>query len=422
MAFNLLDSVQSLLGSDFISQASSVFGEDEGRVKKAVSGIVPSVLTGILHKASSGDAHELLRLSKEATDSGIFSGASNFLGNNHLLARGADYVKALFGDRLTEVTSSLANFAGLRSSSISSIMSFAVPAALATLGRHAENTDMSAEGMVGLLNNQKEGILNSVPSGLNLAGALGIPTLAGLGTRLSNALSSFSGHSYATERNMAYTTEVRRRSSAAWVVPAILMLAGIGLLWYLLSGRKTSVTSETMNEARITDTTVSIPPMLATPPTIHESVKVMLPDGVEIDAYKGGIEDHLVAFLKDPNAKANKNTWFDFDNLNFETGSANITPESMKQVQNIVAILKSFPGASIKIGGYTDRTGNEPANMKLSQARADAVVTALKNNGVSSSQITGSEGYGSQFAKVPESASDEERRIDRRIAVSPRKK
>ena len=126
--------------------------------------------------------------------------------------------------------------------------------------------------------------------------------------------------------------------------------------------------------------------------------------------------------MSDPESKADKNTWFDFDNVNFETGSAVITPESQRQLQNIVAILKAFPDASIKIGGYTDKTGDEPANMKLSQARAEAVGKALKDNGISNTQLTGTEGYGSQFAKEPATATDEERKKDRRIAVSLRKK
>jgi outer membrane protein OmpA-like peptidoglycan-associated protein len=91
-------------------------------------------------------------------------------------------------------------------------------------------------------------------------------------------------------------------------------------------------------------------------------------------------------------------------------------------VENIATILKAFPKASLKIGGYTDKTGDEPANVKLSQARAEAVVAALKTNGITKGQLDGAEGYGSQFAKVPAEATDEERRKDRRIAVSPRNK
>lgn len=154
------------------------------------------------------------------------------------------------------------------------------------------------------------------------------------------------------------------------------------------------------------------------------SIKVQLPDGTELDAYKGGIEDKLVAYLNstDPADSISSSRWFDFDNLNFKTGSAELTDSSMKQVQNLAAILKAYPKVSLKIGGYTDKTGNEQENMKLSQQRADAVLDALKKVGASATQLVGAQGYGSQFAKAAANAPDEVRRADRRISVSVRSK
>lgn len=157
---------------------------------------------------------------------------------------------------------------------------------------------------------------------------------------------------------------------------------------------------------------------------VRESLKVELPGGVILDAFKGGIEDKLVTFLKTDwqklGADSLKNVWFDFDALNFETGKATITAESQKQVSNIAAILNAFPAAKFKIGGYTDKTGDAAANKKLSQERADAVLAAIKTAGGKSEQLSGAEGYGSEYATVPATASDEERKIDRRIAVSVR--
>jgi outer membrane protein OmpA-like peptidoglycan-associated protein len=153
-----------------------------------------------------------------------------------------------------------------------------------------------------------------------------------------------------------------------------------------------------------------------------ESTKVNLPNGVVLNAYKGGIEDQLVIFLKNPASVPGKDVWFDFDNLNFKTGSADITEESMVQVQNISAILKAHPKMKIKISDYTDKTGDSLSNLKLSQSRVNAVMAALKTAGSVASQLVGAEGYGSQFAKVATDASDDERKKDRRIAVSVRAK
>ena len=57
----------------------------------------------------------------------------------------------------------------------------------------------------------------------------------------------------------------------------------------------------------------------------------------------------------------------------------------------------------------------------LSQQRADAVLAALKEAGVGA-QVEGAEGYGSEFAKYPETAPEEDRLKDRRVSFSVRAK
>ena len=206
-------------------------------------------------------------------------------------------------------------------------------------------------------------------------------------------------------------------SNSRWTVPLSFSIAVIVVIWLIIRG-----CSPDSEEAVAASTEPVAVPAAPAMPSMPESIKVKLPNGVELDAYKGGIEDQLVAFLLDPAKTPDNKTWFDFDNLNFATGSATITPESDKQVTNIAAILKAFPNAAIKIGGYTDKTGDSLNNLKLSQSRADAVLTAIKTAGSNPSQLAGAEGYGSQFAKAAADAPDADRKTDRRIAVSVRKK
>ncbi len=151
-----------------------------------------------------------------------------------------------------------------------------------------------------------------------------------------------------------------------------------------------------------------------------ESLKLSLPGNIELDAYKGGIEDQLINFIKNGydnfSDDSLKKIWFDFDHINFKTGSAELTPESKHQVENLTAILKAYPTLKLKIGGYTDKTGNEAVNKKLSADRANAVKAALTDGGVGT-QLTGAEGYGSEFAKFAADAPESDRIKDRRIAV-----
>lgn len=158
----------------------------------------------------------------------------------------------------------------------------------------------------------------------------------------------------------------------------------------------------------------------AKPAEPRELGEVALPDGTKLQAYPGGIEDQLIKFIgsdyKTADEAALKDKWFNFDDLNFEFGTTKLTAESKRQLDNIVAILKAFPDVKIKIGGYTDKKGDDAANLKLSDSRAKAVQEALKAAGVGG-QVPEAEGYGEQFATVDEGASDEARAVDRKTAI-----
>lgn len=155
--------------------------------------------------------------------------------------------------------------------------------------------------------------------------------------------------------------------------------------------------------------------------TERKLTEVSLPDGTKLQAYPGGIEDQLIKFIesdeyKNGTADSLKDKWFSFDDLNFKFGTTELVPESKRQLDNIVAILKAFPAVKIKIGGYTDKKGDDAVNKKLSDDRAKAVKTALEKAGVGA-QVPEAEGYGEEFATVPETAGDKERETDRKTSV-----
>ncbi len=122
MAFNLLDMVSGLFSNDLIGRASSSLGESEGGIKKAISGLVPTVLTGLLNKAGSGStgANSIFNLTKEAAGSGILGNLGGLLGGGGSAATTLglqNMATSIFGDRLGNVTNLISNFAGIKPSS-----------------------------------------------------------------------------------------------------------------------------------------------------------------------------------------------------------------------------------------------------------------------------------------------------------------
>nr|WP_295871143.1 OmpA family protein [uncultured Chitinophaga sp.] len=429
MSFDLLESAKSIFNSSVVSQASSQLGESEGGIQKALSGIIPVVLTGLLNKAGSGgDAGGLLNMIKGVAGDANPSAVAGALqsGGGGLLAKGGDLLRSLFGDKISSITGMLSSFAGIKESSANTLLQTATPATLGVAGQYAAQNNLTPNSFLSFLNSQKDSILNAVPGGLNLAGVLGLSSLGDLGKKLGGIAAGIGGAGIGAA-NAAVNT-VKQSGGGRWIWSLLLLLVAIILLWYLMRGcggknpEGTTVTDSITTSQLADSAATHVNEVAPATTTARESIQVTLPDGTVLQAYKGGIEDQLVTFLKDDTRPAGKDVWFDFDNLNFKTGSSVITEESMTQVKNIAAILKAFPKSKIKIGGYTDRTGDSTQNLKLSQERATAVENALKNEKADMKQLLGAEGYGSQFAKAAATAPDEERKKDRHISVSVREK
>ncbi len=63
----------------------------------------------------------------------------------------------------------------------------------------------------------------------------------------------------------------------------------------------------------------------------------------------------------------------------FDSGSANIQPQSMGIIRQISQVLQQESGMNLNIIGHTDADGNDDTNMNLSKDRAEAVKDALVN-------------------------------------------
>ncbi|HEX8461032.1 MAG TPA: OmpA family protein [Segetibacter sp.] len=66
----------------------------------------------------------------------------------------------------------------------------------------------------------------------------------------------------------------------------------------------------------------------------------------------------------------------------FETGKAALKPTSFPKLDEIVSIINEYPDYNLRLGGHTDNVGSDANNLKLSQARIDAVKNYLVGKGV----------------------------------------
>jgi K(+)-stimulated pyrophosphate-energized sodium pump len=111
-----------------------------------------------------------------------------------------------------------------------------------------------------------------------------------------------------------------------------------------------------------------------------------------------------------------KSKWFTIENLYFQTGSSDLKAGSEEQLSNLAEILNAYPNSKVRLGGYTDNTGSEEGNLKLSNLRAQAAKLKLLEMGIAADRVD-AEGYGSQHPVCAANDTDECKAQNRRIDV-----
>jgi OOP family OmpA-OmpF porin len=79
----------------------------------------------------------------------------------------------------------------------------------------------------------------------------------------------------------------------------------------------------------------------------------------------------------------------------FNLESASFQRGVEKDLDGMLAIINEFPEANFAIRGYTDTSGSVSGNLKLSNARANAVLDYLVENGIDTARLTAT-GFGQE--------------------------
>ena len=217
MSTTLIDSVRGVFTEPVIAKFSVLLGEPEGNIQKAVNGAIPMVLTDIVHKShyveGSGRIHSLATQAAASDFFGLMhemtTGTGGLVPGSVLLNKGAEFARALLGNRFDPAVAEVARFANIGIPSAAFIVGIAAFAALDTIGRYIVSATVDANGLVPWLRPQADGIVVSMPTGLEVKPALGILH-------------------YPWEKRVV----VRRRNTALYVVLVLVILAVVGLLVY----------------------------------------------------------------------------------------------------------------------------------------------------------------------------------------------
>jgi OmpA-OmpF porin, OOP family len=384
MSSSILSSLFSTFDSHAIGEIAARFSQPKEAVSQGLESSTACLLSGLANKA--GDStwmSQLFKLVSNAPSSVNVSDLTSAVADpgrassatSSLLDSGKRFLSLAFGGNQSSIFDAVGKSTGLRGGVVSSLMSVAAPLMMSALGRLVRDDQMSPGGLGRLLVNEAEGVRGQLPAGVaTLLNAPPVPTVT------------------PSTRPVALGTvqEETRPSRVWWWLIPLLLLAPLFFYW-AVRARHVVV------------------------PSVQGFVVRMLPGNVSLNIPPNGIEARLLAFIQDPTRSTEPATWFDFDRLVFDTDSATLRPESQEQLGNIAAILTAYPNVHIKIGGYTDNSGDAQHNLTLSQDRANGVKDQLVARGISPDRLE-AQGYGEQFP-VADNSTEQGRAANRRVSM-----
>jgi outer membrane protein OmpA-like peptidoglycan-associated protein len=269
-----------------------------------------------------------------------------------LMSTGRRMLSGLFGNSETAIAHTLGTETGLPSGSASSLLAMAAPMVLSYFTRRVRTEGLTTEGLGGLLQREVPAIRTALP-----------PSLA-------NLIWHREREAIPATRPVVQQTMTAERASGRWVLPLIL-LACIPALWWLVSHQRRPVV------------VIPHPGVGTANRIIPEAPQAALPSGL---------------------------------NLYFDTASNRLRPDSQARLHDFaVAVQKSNPNVRVTVKGFTDNVGNAGANMRLSQARANAVMGDLQHEGIPQGEIT-AQGFG-EDNPIADNATPDGRAQNRRVEV-----
>ena len=357
MALDLLEHAENYLTPELVQRASVLVNETPEKTERALSCIVPTLLTGVLDSGASpaGIQKVMQMIGEGGVENKLIAFTSDHADSklNGFIRSGTLIMTGLFGGRVDSITDNIARNSGIRHSSAASLMALSAPLVLALLAREVRTKGLNGTSLMTLLMGQRESIVRNLPTGLgNLLSWQTTTNGATPHTRIS------------TDDIPAAQTNPNR--AASWLATVMLLAGGMILISWLR------------------------PP---DPQTRGRLAAITLPGGSTVRATETSVTYAIANYLGGQSANEERRR-FAFDSLNFGTGSAQPTDESIEIIRDLATILKAYPQANVRLEGYTDNTGDPAANRELSQQRAESIKALLVQNGVDESHID-TAGFGS---------------------------
>ncbi len=372
---DILGLVNREITPEVIHRAALQLGEDDDLLRAAMSATVPSVLTALSDVASSETgANHLTRMIRGigANRPGADSVAS-IIGSTVGRAQGTTLFDGETGARGSQLADAVARASGIKTDSAHQLLGGATGATLLTLGRSGERID--PDGLRAMLGGHRDDFMRRLPPPVASIfddgrrpehGGLSLKAVAPSDRPLVDRAPAVSSPPI---RRLAGPDPERKGWMAPLVLLGALMLIAIPLLHALRGPAPHGQRPHNLPAEAVTGGTI----------------RLALPNGQSVTLERGSTAYQLASFLgaTDPTPAR-----FALSPMSFEFASAQLTPESMATMDEVAAVLRAYPTATLRVESYTDNVGTAAANLDLSRDRSETVKGLLGGKGIDPTRIT----------------------------------
>ena len=225
-----------------------------------------------------------------------------------------------------------------------------------------------------------------------------------LGSALSQTTVAAFANANFVSKTVLDATDLQKDVPVGW---PLRVMAGLEAL-AKLEGGNVIIQPDTLSVKGVTgdrDRMAQIPQILSN----------RLGDGAEYDLdvrYDKGL-DPLAKLIKPSECLARIIALTDENKITFESSSTKLDAQSLDTIAKIAEILTLCPSAEIEISGHTDSQGREAMNLRLSEARAEEVLLALRRERARVKSLV-AVGYG-EIQPIADNSTEEGREANRRI-------
>jgi len=422
MTQSLLEEIKSFILRNALTQMGDLAHEEELGIRSALRRIVPLTVNSLIELAERVGGREVVwGMAREASKAAVLTNPQQVLQHEAAVDanRGVNLIKSLLEDRYQGAVRSIAVAAGIQTTSAADLINIVVPVALGMLGEQVAEHGWDAEELSLWLQSQREQhpaqpvaatpLLASMPS-------VEMPRMAPVAQ--APAADKTSRWLWAALVVAAATIGyLVGYKPGAVEAPSSAALAGV-------DGFATQANAGNKKAGAETNTATAVNGHYdqASGNYIYDTglpTVLKLSNGTKQIVGANSTESKLYQFLADSNVEVDSvnrtKGWISFDRVYFDPNKTTLTAESLVQLQNVADILKTFPTAKVKIGGYTDTRGDAIKNLKLSEDRAKVAMATLINMGIPTERIE-AKGYGDKHG-IASNDTEDGRALNRRISL-----